>query len=151
LLNAAATFVTTLLPFAHRATEALPSAIPAGETLHVDQFAGFHQWTLEKKIESASVIVMTVHKEENGKLKSIISEILKQGPGVTFYYGIGDEYVHGGRDLEANTFYGDGEVIFFTGSPTPMMRYSATYSNGRCQAFEDMPLQTFREMVAGEK
>jgi len=151
LLNAGVTLSVSLSSVsAHRVTEAPPDTVSTLDHPFVDEYAGFHEWPLKKQIEVASAIVLTTYKVEDGKLKSVISEILKQQPGVTFHYQIGDEDVRGSRHIEENTFYGDGEVILFTGSP-PMMRYSASYSHGRVGAMGDVPLQTLREMIAKEK
>ena len=115
-----------------------------------DEFAGFYEWPMEKKIKAASVVAVTIHKNEEGKIKSMISAIPKQSPGTTFAYHVRDEYVPAGRMPRENTFYGDGEVIFFTGSPA-RMRYSASYTGGRIGGFGDMPLDAFVELVAQQK
>ena len=112
-----------------------------------DPYQGFNQWPIEKQIASASAIVLTKHSINGGKLTSTVSEILKLKTGTTFYYKVGDEYSPSSRMIEKDTLYGDGEVIFFTGSPAEM-RFSATYSGGRCRAIGDMPIDTLRKLIA---
>jgi hypothetical protein len=115
-----------------------------------DELAGFHEWPVEEKIKAASVVAVTIHTNEDGKIRSIISAIPKQSPGTTFAYHVGDEYMPAGHMPRENTFYGDGEVIFFTGSPA-RMRYSSSYTDGRIGGFGDMPLDAFVESVAQQK
>jgi len=148
LVNAAVLLLSSYLPallmhyLATSESELRASTIEHG----VDQFADFHEWPPERQIQSASVIALTIHRQENGRLTSIIAEILKQEPGVTFHYKVGDEWERGSRTIEANTSYGDGEIIFFTGSPA-MMRYSATHFDGRVPGMGDLQLRTLREMI----
>jgi hypothetical protein len=61
-----------------------------------------------------------------------------------------DEYARGNRFPRENTEYGDGEVIFFTGSP-PMMRLSLTYADGRIGGLSDMPVAKFTKLVKASK
>jgi hypothetical protein len=65
-------------------------------------------------------------------------------PGTTFYYEIGDEFPGSSFYPEGRTNYGDGLVIFFTGSPA-MMRLSMTYSGDRIRSLGDLPLKLLRE------
>jgi hypothetical protein len=116
----------------------------------IDSLANFYDWPIEKQVQNASVIVLTTFKQDGQKLKSVVSEILKQQPGTTFNYQVGDEYARGSRYVRENTAYGDGEVIFFTGSPATM-RYSSTYSGGRLLGMGDMPLQTLRKIIEEQK
>jgi hypothetical protein len=115
-----------------------------------DEFQGFSGWPLEKKIERASVIATTIYKKEDGKLKSMIVSIPKQAQNAMFAYAVGDEYGPESRYPRENTSYGDGEVIFFTGSPATM-RESYTYSSGRIGGLGDMPLEKFTALVKAAK
>lgn len=132
LFNTGVTFLSSIVPSAatDRAGDRRLDAPSGGQDPFVNQYQGFHEWPLEKQIQAASVIVVTIYEEENGKLKSIISEILKQQPGVSFDYEIGDEYADASIDIEGDTRYGDGQVIFLVGSP-PEMRLFSTYTNRR--------------------
>jgi hypothetical protein len=113
----------------------------------VDALANFYDWPVDKQIQNSSVIALTAFKQDGQKLKSVIVEILKQQPGTAFPYQVGDEYARGTRYVRENTTYGDGELIFFTGSPATM-RYSSTYSEGRLLGMGDMPLRALRETIA---
>jgi hypothetical protein len=98
---------------------------------------------LEDQIKYATVIAVTEHrKSEDGETKSVIVEILKKADGVTFYYDVGDEF----RRFypEERVLYGDGEVMFFTGSPA-MMRVSMSYDGERIGSLGDMPMRLLRE------
>jgi len=115
-----------------------------------DEFANFHELPLEKQVQTASVIAFTTYKKEDGKLKSMVTSIPKQKPGVSFNYQVGDEYTPSSRYPRENATYGEGEVMFFTGSP-PMMRYSATYSDGRVSGLGDIPMQKLMEIIQQQK
>jgi hypothetical protein len=112
-----------------------------------DPYNEFSDWPLEKQIQKASVIAIARYQTENGKPKSVISEILKQSPDAKFYYKVGDEYRPASRE---GAKYGDGVIIFFTGSPASM-RFSSTFEGDRIEAFGDIPIDTIREIVRKEK
>jgi hypothetical protein len=115
-----------------------------------DAFADFNDLPVEKQIQSASVIAITTYKKEDGKLKSIITSIPKLASNIEFNYKVGDEYARASRFPRENTSYGDGEVIFFTGSPA-MMRISASYENGRIYGMGDMPIEKLSQLIAQGK
>ena len=53
----------------------------------------FHELPLEEQIKHASVIALAQYEPSpDGRQRAIIKEILKQTPGTTFYYKVGDEY-----------------------------------------------------------
>ena len=101
---------------------------------------------LEEKVMEASVIALARYEEREGKLVSIISEILKKDPAVTFHYQVGDDFGYPG-EIRENSRYGEGKVIFFVGSPADMRTASAIHE-GRIAGEGGMPLERFREMVA---
>ena len=80
-------------------------------------------------------------------LERIVTEIVKNKPGTTMYYEVGDEYSSSSYYPKGNTRYGNGLVIFFTGSPA-QMALSMTYSGDRISGLGDMPLKLFREKCA---
>jgi hypothetical protein len=61
------------------------------------RFNDFNHWPVEKRIAEASVIAITTHRIEAGKLTSSISEILKSTPGTVFRFKVGDKYLPGSR------------------------------------------------------
>lgn len=152
LLNTVVVLFTNLSPFvfATRIADALPVMVSTGSHRMSDQYAGFSEWPLERKIKSASAIIVTTYKQEGPKLKSSVAEIIKQEPGTILNYKIGDEYPQGSRYPRDNANYGDGEVVFFVGSPASM-RYSLSYSEGRILGLGDMPLTMFKDMAAQKK
>ncbi len=105
----------------------------------------FHELSLEEQIKTASVIAIAKYeKSTDGKMKAIIKEILKKEPGTTVYYEIGDEFPGSSYYPKENTMYGDGVVIFFTGSPASM-RMSMTYSGDRIHSLGDIPIELFKK------
>lgn len=105
----------------------------------------FHELSLEDQIKQASVIAIAKYeKSSDGKMKAIIKEFLKKEPDTTIYYNIGDEYPGSSYFPKENTMYGDGVVIFFTGSPASM-KMSMSYSGDRIHSLGDIPIELFKK------
>ena len=101
----------------------------------------FRDLSVDDQIKLSSVIVIAkFQKADNGKIKSIITEILKQDTNTVFYYSIGDEY---STPFPHDNFYGHGEVIFFTGSPAEVKRAVSFYGN-RIHGLGNIPIELFR-------
>ena len=115
----------------------------------VDAYNGFHEWPIEKQVSVASVIAISKFQKSGDSMKCIISEILKQTPNTSFYYKIGDEFPELTQHIEANTNYGDGQIMFFTGSPA-QFRCSASLTNGRIGGMGDVPIDNIRKMIHGQ-
>lgn len=108
----------------------------------------FGERPLEQKIARASVIVLLQLKEEGGKHKAVVSEILKKAPGTRFYYEVGDEYEmlsHMPRE-NCGDCEGQGHVVFFVGNPA-QMRSAYSYENDRVSGFGDMPIAELRRLA----
>ena len=112
-----------------------------------DPYDDFFNWPIEKQIEEASVIALTIWETDAGNLKCIVKEFLKTDPEATFYYNVGEEYKPHSKYPKKDTNYGDGEVLFFVGSPASM-RYSITYRDGRLTGMGGMPLELLRQKVS---
>ncbi len=105
----------------------------------------FNELSVEEQIKRASVVALARFEPgKDGKRIAVLTEILKQTPGTTFYYKVGEEFPDGSVYSQEGTEYGDGLVIFFTGSPASM-RMSMTYSGERIRGLGDIPLKLFRE------
>jgi hypothetical protein len=122
---------------------------PSPSKLQAETFEGkqFHELTSEKKIQYASVILLTKHvKEPSGRTKSIISEIVKQKPGTELLYRVGGEYPTY-RDREPNAeSVGDGEIVLMVGSPADM-RESSSYTGDRLGSMGGMTLGEMRAIA----
>ena len=105
-----------------------------------DPYMNFGDWDIDRKVKEASVILLTKWEESDEKLKCIITEILKMKPETVFYYKVGQEFSTHSIYPRENTSYGEGMVMFLTGSPASM-RYSTTLMQGRIRGFGDMPLK----------
>ena len=113
------------------------SALPSG--------APFRELDLDEQIRKSSVIALAVFEpSSDGRMKAVIKEFLKKESGVTVYYDLGDEHAPSSHFPEASTDYGDGVIIFFTGSPA-VMQMSMSYSGDRIRGLADMPLELFRQ------
>jgi hypothetical protein len=110
----------------------------------------FEHLSPEECIQAAGVIALAKYERSGGTLRCIISEILKQRPGTQFYWAVGDEFRDGNQRASENTDFGDGEVLFFTGSP-PRLDLIAAYRANRITTFGNMPLDTLREMISTSK
>ena len=107
---------------------------------------GFQDWPLDRQIKASTVIVVVKWKKEGDRLVGVVAEILKQQPGVTFYYNVGDAISGQTFYMTPNTSYGDGAVIFFTGSPA-VFRFSTTITGDRITGLGDMPLDALRAAI----
>ncbi len=105
----------------------------------------FDELGVDEQIKQASAIALaTYERAPDGRMKAIIKEFLKRKPGVAIHYNVGDEFPSVSLYPKENTSYGDGVVIFFTGSPATM-RISLTYADGRITGLGDIPLKVFRD------
>jgi len=104
----------------------------------------FYELDLEEKIKQSSVIALAKYETaSDGKRKAIIKEFLKKEAGTDIYYNVGDEYAHSSYYPKEDRGYGDGLVIFFTGSPAEM-KLSMSYSGDRITGLGDLPVKLLR-------
>jgi hypothetical protein len=129
-----------------RIMEIIPQQFAISEGSTIDEFNSFHNWPVERQIEKSSVIALAKWEKSGSTLKCIISEILKQTPDTKFYYKVGDEYRAGSRPIQNNTDYGDGEIMFFTGSPASF-RFSTGFRGDRLTGLGDMPIAELRALI----
>jgi hypothetical protein len=138
-----------LWPYITQTSRASTAYAPPQVSESIDRYANFHEWPVEKQIQAASVIALAKHTVEKDQVKTVVAEILKQTPGTTFYYKIGDEWgTH--QPLRPNTSYGEGQVMFFVGSPA-QFRFSTSYHRGRITGLGDMPLDLFRKKIREQR
>ncbi|MHB8729920.1 MAG: hypothetical protein ACYC9K_12935 [Sulfuricaulis sp.] len=105
----------------------------------------FYELGIEEQIKKSSVIALARYeRSSDGRMKAVLKEFLKKEPNVTIYYNIGDEYKTSSYYPKDKTDYGDGVVIFFTGSPATM-QMSMTYSGDRIHSLGDIPLELFKK------
>lgn len=105
----------------------------------------FHELGIEDQIKYSSVIaVAKFQPESDGRMKAVISEILKFDKEAEFHYAIGDEYRHSSYYPKEGESRGDGVVIFFVGSPADM-RLAMSFHGDRIGGLGDMPMELFRE------
>lgn len=109
----------------------------------------FDKLGVEDKILKSSVIALVKFEPTTGgKTKAIIKEFLKKESNAVFYYNVGDEYSNLSYVPEKGTKYGDGEIIFFTGSPA-MMKEAYSYMGDRIYGLGDMPIELFKKKCKG--
>src|SRR5581483_5407218 len=112
-------------------------------------YSEFNRLSPEERVKAASVIALGKYQKTGSTLKCIISEILKQDPNTKFYYKVGDEFPFGNQHFRENTDFGDGEILFFTGSPA-RLELATAYRGDRITGLGDMPLSSLRE-IAGDR
>jgi hypothetical protein len=105
----------------------------------------FHELPIEDQINYASAIALAEFQPgPDGRMRAIITDILKQEKDVVLYYHVGDEYADSSYYPQESVSHGEGLIIFLTGSPAEI-KMSMTYSGERIRGLGDMPLKLFRE------
>jgi len=114
------------------------------------QFDGkFIDLPVDEQIKVSSVIMLVKFIPSRvGKTKAVITEFIKKDQDIEFYYDIGNEHPPSSFYPNKDYQYGDGRIVFFTGSP-PIMTLSTTYFGDRITSLGDMPIQLFREKSQG--
>ena len=136
-----AAYVVTPMFFSSQMDRAFPQQ---AEVLH-ESGTPFHELKLEEQIKQASVIALAKYEPApDGKMKAVIKEFLKKEPDATIYYNVSDEYAPSSYYPKKNTNYGDGLIMFFTGSPA-MMRMSMSYTGDRIGGLGDLPLELLKQ------
>lgn len=137
------------LPWLIEVVDSRPNAPTAAASTSAlaDSTKTLDQMPLDELIDASTVIALTKNVTEAGKVKCVLSEILKQDAGVKFYWEIGDDLRWCNVEPENAYMYGDGQVMFLTGNPASI-KYSFSYRDGRTGAFGDMPLTILREEIA---
>ena len=99
----------------------------------------FHARKPEEQIKRATVILVTRIQKDQGEHKAVISEIVKRGPKIRFYYAVGDEYGEMSHLPASNCegCEGEGQVVFLLGNPATMAA-SYGYRDGRIDSFGGM-------------
>ena len=100
----------------------------------------------EKKVRVATVIALARYERSGATLRYVITEMLKQAPNTAFYYHVGDEFHHGNEQVRDNTDYGDGQILFFVGSPAEHCE-SVAFSGDRLRWMGAMPIAQLRELI----
>jgi hypothetical protein len=116
----------------------------------VEMMAAFSSWPIAKQIASCSIIARADRTLVNGIYKATIVEIMKQTPGVVFKYKVGDHFPPADQRAEANTEYGDGVLLLFTGRDAEFQTMIAIY-NGRLATAGRTSLDEVRAMLVATK
>ncbi|AHF94581.1 hypothetical protein OPIT5_21465 [Opitutaceae bacterium TAV5] len=110
-------------------------------------YSNFFRWPLAKQITFSSVILETRFRKEGTILKSIISDAIKIGEGVSFQSGVGDKLE--GETWDEGDFANDpieGYVYFYIGDP-PRNITGVPIRAGKIRSFGDMPLEVFKRIA----
>jgi len=110
----------------------------------------FDRGFVESRVQSASVIALTKWERSRCTLRCVVTDILKQGPGSAFSYKVGDEISDLDEQVASDISYGDGQVLFYTGSPA-RLEQTATYYGDRIAGLGGIPISNLREIVGRSK
>lgn len=107
----------------------------------------FDELSLDQKISNSTAIIVTkIAKDEAGRYKSVVSEVLKKQDDVELYYKVGDEY----DDSDYNQYeaHGDsipkGFIVFMRANPA-RMQFSTSYSGDRVGSLGGISMELLRE------
>jgi hypothetical protein len=116
----------------------------------VSNFEQLHGLPPEEMVKRATVITISKYEVDGARGKCVLTEILKQKPGVKFYYKIGDEFQRCSFDPKEDASYGDGQVTFFVGNPAEM-RFAASFFGDRISGLADMPMADLRALIEADQ
>jgi hypothetical protein len=112
--------------------------------------SNFDRRTPESRVQSASVIAVAKWERSDSTLRCVVTDILKQAPDTAFYYKVGDEIKTLNQHITNNADYGDGQILFFTGSPA-RLEETAAYRGDRVTGLGDIPISNLRDIIARSK
>jgi hypothetical protein len=105
----------------------------------------FTDLSVEERISKSSVIFVARFEEaEDGRLKAVISEVLKKKDDAAFPFAVGDEYPRASIYPEAGVDYGTGVAVFLVG-PDASFTSSVSIHTDRVFGLGDMPLELLRK------
>jgi len=105
---------------------------------------------VESTVQSASVIALAKWERSRCTLRCVVTDILKQAPGSAFHYKVGDEISDLDEEVASDLNYGDGQVLFYTGSPA-RLEQTATYYGDRIAGLAGILISNLREIVDRSK
>ena len=101
----------------------------------------------EERIAEAKVIALVKFEEsEDGRMKAMISEVLKQDADTELGFDVGDEYYRMSFYPEPNERRGDAAIMFLA-DPSAKSWSSTPIYGTRIPGIGNMPLDVFREKV----
>ena len=109
----------------------------------------FHAMSLESQVEAASVIAIARYEREGERNKCVLSEVLKQSPGTEFRLQLGAELGHCSHNVKPSENRGDGQLLFFVGSPAEF-RFSRTFYGERLAGPSNMPMHLLRKQIGDQ-
>jgi hypothetical protein len=113
-------------------------------TLTSSRALGMEDVTQQLRI--ASVVALTKWTKQNADDKAVLIEILKKRPAVNFSYQINDAVREANRPMRDGVDYGEGELLFFTGTPL-RLSYSVAYADGKLRDNDRTSLEAVREVL----
>jgi hypothetical protein len=111
-----------------------------------EETMNFAKWPIERQVGMSTLILRTEWKLENGTYKCIIAEVIKGAGSSDGPYRIGEEYSTDNTPAREGLDVGEGEVLFFTGSP-PNWQYSSVIRAGKVVGMRGITIDTLRNMV----
>lgn len=108
----------------------------------------FHDLSLEEKIKHSSAILLTKYEPEaDGKMRAVNLVYLKKDAEPEETIVLGKENVSRSYYPDPSRNFGDGNVIFYAGSPGEFI-YSTNYYGDRIPGLNNIPIELFKEKIA---
>jgi len=148
IVNILVSLFAALFPpaVAKRITTSFPDAVSPTPEMDATKYNNFSDWPLHEQIQEATVIAIARYEKDGERYKAVFKEFLKKENNTIFFYEVGDEYPQSSYQPKDGISYGDGQIIFFTGSPATM-RYACSFRGDRIAAFSDMPFDVLRSII----
>jgi hypothetical protein len=111
-----------------------------------EELRNFAKWPVERQVGSSTLILRTEWKLADGIYKCIIAEVIKRKGNGDLPYRVGEEYPIDNIQAREGMDVGDGELLFFTGSP-PDWQYSSVIRGGRVVGMGGITVDTIRDIA----
>ena len=121
-------------------------SVSPSQALQIEQAErDFSDLSIEERIAKSSVIFAARFEgAEDGRLRAVVSEILKKDEGVASPVGVGDEYPRASIYPQEGVDYGTGVVVFLTGSNASFTS-SVSVRSDLVFGLGNMPLELLRK------
>lgn len=105
------------------------------------------QLQIEEKAKHSQAILIAEYRVDGEKLRAIVTKVLKERPGASVTYKVGNEYEPVSVVRKPNASHGDGAVVFIYGSDAQMHESYEVYGSS-VMGLDNMPMSRLIELVA---
>jgi hypothetical protein len=101
-----------LLPLALIGFNAFSSTHSGSSSSDYAKFAGFGEWSIERRVRESAMVVRADHSIESGRLIVRVAEVLRSATTKQHRFAVGLETTDSGRLVESGADYGEGQIMF---------------------------------------